>query len=401
VDDLGADSLDQVELIMAIEEAFEIEIPDEDAEKMEKVKDAIDYLKTHLRAEVMTEEVPPGRPGRTGKRAMNEKVVITGVGAVTPLGLSAAEFWRGLIEGRPGVGPVTRFDVTPTTRGIAGELKGFDPGQLHGPQRGEAGRSVLPVRDRRGQGGDGAEPARSDRRRRRANRCIIGSGIGGATTWEGQHTVLMEKGPSRVSPFFVPMMIADMAAGQVSMTYGLRGANFATVSACACGRPRDREAGPTDPYRGAGRAALAGGSEAPITPLSLAGFCSLKALSARNDGAGTREPPVRERPRRFRHGRRAAILVLESESHAKGRGARILGELADTGRRPTPITSPLPPGWGGSAAGDATGLEVGPAARPPRRSITSMRTAPRRRSTTSSRRWRFTRSSERGPAKSA
>jgi 3-oxoacyl-[acyl-carrier-protein] synthase II len=180
---------------------------------------------------------------------------------------------------------------------------------------------------------------------------IVGSGIGGTTTWEASHRTLIERGPSRVSPFFVPMMIADMASGQVSMRFGARGSNFATVSACASGAHAIGEAFEML-RRGQLDAVLAGGSEAPISPLAMAGFCSMKALSTRND-----DPPRSSRPFErdrdgFVMGEGAAILVLETETHARQRGAPILAELAGYGSTADAhhMTAPAPGGEGAARA---------------------------------------------------
>lgn len=280
-----------------------------------------------------------------------EKVVITGFGAVTPLGLSAPDFWRSLLEGRPGVAEITKFDVSAFDTRFAAELKEFDPGNYM--DRKEAKRADPYTQYAIAATKEAIEHSRLDAAEDNGNRigCIIGSGIGGATTWEAQHTILMEKGPARVSPFFIPMMIADMASGQVSMTFGLRGANFATVSACASGAHAIGEAfgkirsGELD-------AAIAGGSEAPITPLSLAGFCSLKALSTRNDDPARASRPFDRDRDGFVMGEGAGILVLESERHARARGATILAELAGYGATADAhhITAPAPGGEGSARA---------------------------------------------------
>ena len=280
-----------------------------------------------------------------------EKVVITGMGCLTPLGLSAPEFWRGLLEGRPGVSEVTKFDVSAYDTRIAAEVKGFDPGNYM--DRKEAKRADPYTQYAIAATKEALEQSRLDATENNGNRigCIIGSGIGGATTWEAQHTVLMEKGPARVSPFFVPMMIADMASGQVSMSFGLRGANFATVSACASGAHAIGEAfarirgGELD-------AAVAGGSEAPITPLSLAGFCSLKALSTRNDAPEKASRPFDRDRDGFVMAEGSGVLVLESESHARARGATIFAELAGYGATADAhhITAPAPGGEGSARA---------------------------------------------------
>jgi len=280
---------------------------------------------------------------------MTQKVVITGMGAVTPVGLGVGEYWKGLVEGRSGIAEITGFDPSRLPSRIAGELKGFDP--LDHMDRKEARRSdpfthyaVAAASEAMAQSGlDTAE----DRGCRVG--VIIGSGVGGVHTWEKQHRALLEKGPGRVSPFFVPMMIIDMAAGYVSMKFGARGANFATVSACASGAHAIGEAF-RKVQRGELDAALAGGCEASITELCMAGFCAEKALSTRND-----DPPGASRPfdagrDGFVMGEGGAIVVLESESHALARGAVILAEFAGYGATGDAhhVTAPAPGGEGGA-----------------------------------------------------
>jgi len=269
------------------------------------------------------------------------------MGAITPLGLSTPAFWAALVEGRSGIGPITRFATGDFDSRIGGELKGFDPGDFM--DRKEAKRNDPYTQYAIAAAREAMEQSGLDMSENNGERigCIIGSGIGGSTTWEAQHTVLMEKGPARVSPFFVPMMIADMASGQLSMIYGARGPNFATVSACASGAHAIGESfelvrsGELD-------AAIAGGSEAPITPLAVAGFCSMKALSTRNDEPAKASRPFEKDRDGFVIGEGSAVLILESETHARRRGAPILAELAGYGASSDAyhITAPPPGGEG-------------------------------------------------------
>ncbi|MCC7143160.1 MAG: beta-ketoacyl-ACP synthase II [Candidatus Eisenbacteria bacterium] len=284
---------------------------------------------------------------------MREKVVITGMGAVTPLGLSIGSFWNGLIEGRSGVGPVTRFDASLLKTRIAAELKGFDPTQY---MDGKLAKRTDPFTQYAiAASTQAVEHSGLDCTENRGERIgvIIGSGIGGTTTWEGQHRALVERGPDRVSPFFVPMMIADMAAGQVSMVHGARGFNYATVSACASGAHAIGEAFRLVRY-GEQDAVLGGGSEAPVTPLAMAGFCSLRAMSTRNEEPERASRPFERDRDGFIMGEGAAILVLESETHAKARGAKIYAELAGYGATADAhhITEPAPEGEGAARAMD-------------------------------------------------
>ncbi len=287
---------------------------------------------------------------------MRERVVITGMGALTPLGLSTGAFWNGLIEGRSGVGPVTRFDASPLKTRIAAELKGFEPARYMEAKL--IKRTDPFVQFAIAAAAEAVSSSGIDCAEHNGERIgvIIGSGIGGTTTWEAQHRLLVERGPDRVSPFFVPMMIADMASGQVSMLHGARGANYATVSACASGAHALGAAfhlvreGELD-------AVLAGGSEAPVTPLAMAGFCSLRAMSTRNDEPERASRPFDRDRDGFIMGEGSAVLVIESERHAKARGAKILAELVGYGATADAhhITEPAP---GGEGAARAMGLAL-------------------------------------------
>lgn len=282
---------------------------------------------------------------------MTERVVITGAGAVTPLGLNARQFWNGLVEGRSGIGPITKFDPSDLGTRFAGELKGFDPAAYL--DRKEAKRADPFTQYALAAAKEAVEQSGLETGNENGDRlgAIIGSGIGGTTTWEAQHRILIEKGPSRVSPFFVPMMIADMASGQISMMFGARGANFATVSACASGAHAIGEAFRMIRY-GELDAALAGGSEAPVTPLAMAGFCSMRALSTRNEDPAAASRPFERDRDGFVMSEGAAVFVLESETYARRRGAQILAELAGYGATADAhhITAPAPGGEGAARA---------------------------------------------------
>ncbi len=280
---------------------------------------------------------------------MTEKVVITGMGTLNPLALDVAGFWEGLIAGKSGIGPVTRFDPSRLTSRIAGELKGFDP--LNYMEKKEARRADPFTQFAMAASREAMAQSGLDTSEHNGNRIgvIIGSGVGGVQTWEAQHRILLEKGPGRISPFLIPMMIIDMAAGQVSMLYGARGANFATVSACASGAHAIGEAfrmikgGDLD-------AVLAGGSEASITELCLSGFCASKALSTRNEEPTRASRPFDAGRDGFVMGEGAAVLVLEAERHALDRGAPILAELCGYGATGDAhhLTAPAPGGEGGA-----------------------------------------------------
>jgi 3-oxoacyl-[acyl-carrier-protein] synthase II len=259
-----------------------------------------------------------------------KRVFVTGVGVITPLGNDTETFWTHLIAGQSGAGPITRFDASGFGTQFACEVKDFSvEGVL---ERKEAKRMDRFVQYAVVASHQAIQNAGLDLETVDCNRIgvVIGSGIGGMETFEEQHRSLIEKGPGRVSPFFIPMMIVDMAAGQVSIQYGLKGPNFATVSACASGAHAIGEA-----FRliraGDADAMVTGGSEATITPMALAGFSSSRALSTRNDDPQRASRPFDQDRDGFVMGEGAAVLVLESEEHARRRGANLLCELAGYG----------------------------------------------------------------------
>lgn len=281
------------------------------------------------------------------------RVVVTGLGLITPVGLDVDETWDALIAGRSGGAPITQFDPADWSVRIACEVKGFDPEaymdrkEVRRADRflqlavGAAHQAVTQA------GLETAIPALPPER----FGVIVGSGIGGVATMEVQHQRMLDRGPDRVSPFFVPMFIGDMAAGMISMKYGARGPNYATVSACASGGHavgaafRSIRSGETDVM-------ITGGSEATVTPLCIAGFASMKALSERNDAPETASRPFDATRDGFVLGEGAGILVLESERHARDRGAEILGEVAGFGQSADAyhMTSPAPEGAGAQIA---------------------------------------------------
>jgi len=210
------------------------------------------------------------------------RVFVTGMGAVTPLGNSVDETWQGLLEGRAGGGPITRFDPTDFTTRIAAEVKDFDPGQYidkKEKRRMDLAEQFAVVASEMALIDCGLDLETVDKDRVGV---VIGSGIGGIETFENQHSRFMKGGQGKVSPFFIPMMIVDMCAGLVSIRHGLRGPNYATVSACASSAHAISDAFHII-QRGEADVMIAGGAEAAITPTSVAGFCQARAMTTRND----------------------------------------------------------------------------------------------------------------------
>lgn len=284
---------------------------------------------------------------------MRRRVVVTGLGLVTPLGNDVESTWSGLIEGRSGAAPITLFDATDQDVRFACEVKHFDPSLFMDPK--EVKRSdrfvqfSLATADQAVQAADLREALPGLPKERFG--VIVGSGIGGLMTLETQHLRMLDRGPRRVSPFFIPMFIADMAAGLISMRYGARGPNYATVSACASSAHalglayRSIRSGEADVM-------IAGGAEATITPLCTAGFAAMKALSTRNDDPATASRPFDKYRDGFVLGEGAAALVLEALEHAHARGAPILAELVGFGQSADAyhMTAPAPEGAGAQVA---------------------------------------------------
>ncbi len=274
------------------------------------------------------------------------RVVITGVGCVTPLGIGVESTWEALLAGKSGAGPITQFDASDHRCRIACEVDGWEPAEVGLDPR-EAKRmdrftQFALVASDEAMRMSGLDVGDGDR-----VGAVIGSGIGGMIVYEDQHTVLMHKGARRVSPFFIPMMIGDMAAGLVSIRHGLRGPNYCTVSACASGGHAVADSA-TLIATGQADAMVCGGTEATITPMAVSGFANMKAMSTRND-----EPELASRPfdagrDGFVIGEGCGIMVLESYEGAKARGAEILAEVAGFGLTGDAhhMTAPHPEGEG-------------------------------------------------------
>jgi 3-oxoacyl-[acyl-carrier-protein] synthase II len=279
---------------------------------------------------------------------VRRRIVVTGLGTLSPVGVDTRQSWEGVLAGRSGVGPITRFDASAYTTRIAAEVSPFDLERSR-MERKEARRAdpflvYANVAAAEALQDSGLDLTKVDCR---SFGVIIASGIGGIKTLEDQANVLASKGPDRLSPFFVPMMIGDMAAGDISIRYGLRGPNYATVSACASAAHALLDAWNLLQL-GYADIMLAGGTEAPITPLAVGGFCAMKAISTRND-----EPQRASRP--FDAGRDgfvmaegAGLVVLETLEHARARGARIYAEFIGGGQTADAyhMTTPDPQGKG-------------------------------------------------------
>ncbi|HEX7785888.1 MAG TPA: beta-ketoacyl-ACP synthase II [Methylomirabilota bacterium] len=258
------------------------------------------------------------------------RVVVTGVGAVTPVGNTAEEFWAALIQGKSGIGPITRFDASLLPTKIAGEVKGFDSlryidkkddRKLDPFLKYAVACAVMAVEDA------GLNVERVDRTRFGV---LVGSGIGGISTLLDTHKTLLDKGPDRVSPFFIPMLIINMASGLISMRFGAKGPNSSVVTACATGNHAIGDALKII-QRNDADVMIAGGSEAIILPLTFAGFCQMKAMSTRNDEPARASRPFDAARDGFVCGEGGGLLVLESLEHALARDARIYAEVVGYG----------------------------------------------------------------------
>ena len=263
---------------------------------------------------------------------MKRRVVVTGLGLVTSVGIGVEETWQALLAGKSGIGRITLFDASDFPTQIAAEVKGFDPERFIDKK--EARRmdrfvqfGVVATDMAMRQAGfekpfEGEEAARVA--------TILGSGIGGLATLEDEHETLLAKGPRRLSPFFIPMMIVNLLPGNISIRWGARGPSWSPVSACATGAHAIGEAFRTI-QRGDADVAICGGAEAAITPLGIGGFTAMRAMSTRNDDPQGASRPFDKDRDGFVQGEGAGVLVLEELEHAKKRGANILGEIVGYG----------------------------------------------------------------------
>jgi len=277
------------------------------------------------------------------------RVVITGLGAITPLGSTVNKFWDALCKGKSGIGPITKFDTTGFDTRIAGEVKDFDPlafipkkelKKMDTFIQYAMAASIMAVGD------SGIDMSKLNRDRAGV---LIGSGIGGMQAIERYHEVLKEKGPARISPFFIPMSIINLASGNISIHFGIKGPNTSVVSACATGTHAIGEA---FKIIQSSRADLmiAGGTESVITPLAVSGFCAMKALSTRNDEPTKASRPFDLKRDGFVMGEGAGIVIMEEREAAIKRGARIYAEVIGYGASSDAyhISAPDPDGYGAS-----------------------------------------------------
>jgi len=261
---------------------------------------------------------------------MERHVVITGLGAVTPVGNNVKDYWHSLVEGRSGIGPITSFDTVEFASRIAGEVKDFDVSEYVSTKQMRrmdrfvqfALASSIMAYKNSDLNFDEEDPYKTG--------VLIGSGIGSLSAIEQQHEILLKKGPSKISPFLIPRLIVNMASGQVSMHFGVKGPNYAIVTACASGNHAIGEAFKIIQRQDAD-IMIAGGTESCITPLGLGGFCSMKALSTRNDTPQEASRPFDKERDGFVMAEGAGIVILEELEHAKKRGARIYAEVTGYG----------------------------------------------------------------------
>jgi 3-oxoacyl-[acyl-carrier-protein] synthase II len=282
---------------------------------------------------------------------LKRRVVVTGMGVITPVGNDVATFWKSLIEGKSGVRVIDRFDVTDYPTKIAAQVEGFNPEDFIDKKEAKrmdrfAQFAVACAKMAKEDAGLEITPENAER-----VGVYIGSGIGGISTLMEQHQILLEKGPRRVSPFMIPMMISDMASGQVSIHLGAKGPNSSPISACATGTNAIGDAFKII-ERGHADVMLTGGAEATIHPIALAGFSAARALSQRNDEPEKASRPFDRDRDGFVMGEGAGVLVLESLDHALARGAKIYAEIVGYGMSGDAyhITQPAPEGEGAARA---------------------------------------------------
>jgi 3-oxoacyl-[acyl-carrier-protein] synthase II len=275
------------------------------------------------------------------------RVVVTGLGAVAPNGIGVETFWQSIIHGVSGIGPITRFDASKHDTRIAGEVQGFDP--LQWLEKKEARKMDLfihyAVAAAQMAYDDSGLKLTDDNRERIG--VFVGTGMGGIPALEESHKLLLERGPGRISAFFIPSIITNLASGQISMRFGMKGPNSCVSTACATGNHAIGDSFRII-QRGEADVMLAGGSEAVITPLTIGGFCSMKALSTRNDEPTRASRPFDRDRDGFVMGEGSGLMVLEELEHARRRNAKIYAEMVGYGMCADAyhITQPAPEGEG-------------------------------------------------------
>ncbi|MGE5237691.1 MAG: beta-ketoacyl-ACP synthase II [Chloroflexota bacterium] len=278
---------------------------------------------------------------------MGRRVVITGLGMVSPLGIGVEASWEAALHGRSGIGPITQFDASAFASQIAGEVKDFDPALYIEAK--EIKKMDRFIHFAMAAATMAVEDAKLEIGAHNATKVgvFIGSGIGGLRTIENYHQVLLDKGPRRVSPFFIPMLIINLASGNVSIKFGAKGPNSAVATACATGSHAIGDAFRLI-QRGEADAMIAGGAEAVVTPLAVAGFSAMKALSTRNDEPDKASRPFDAERDGFVIGEGAGVVIIESMEYALARGAKIYGEIIGYGMSSDAyhITTPAPNGEG-------------------------------------------------------
>ena len=273
------------------------------------------------------------------------RVVVSGLGAVAPNGIGVESFWQNIIGGVSGIAPITRFDASKHDTRIAGEVKGFDP--LQWLEKKEVRKMDLfiqyAVAAAQMAHDDSGLKVTDDNRERVG--VFVGTGMGGIPALEESHNILLEKGPGRISAFFIPSIITNLASGQISMRFGMKGPNSCVCTACATGNHAIGDSFRII-QRGEADVMLAGGTEAVITPLTIGGFCSMKALSTRNDEPTRASRPFDKDRDGFVMGEGAGLMVLEELEHARRRGAKIYAEIVGYGMSADAyhITLPAPDG---------------------------------------------------------
>jgi len=278
---------------------------------------------------------------------VERRVVVTGLGIISPLGIGIKENWQALCEGRSGIGPITRFDTTEYETKIAGEVKNFDPTSFL--DRKEARKMDPFIHYALASGIMAMEDSHLKIDQSNAERVgvLVGAGLGGLTTIEKYHSILLKDGPKKISPFFIPMLIVNLAPGQISIFFGAKGPNSSVVTACATGNHSIGEAYKII-QRGDANAMIAGGAESTITPLAIGGFNAMKALSTRNEEPQKASRPFEKDRDGFVIAEGAGILILEELSHAVKRNATIHAEIIGYGCNADAyhIAAPSPNGEG-------------------------------------------------------